>query len=234
MKYPAPGRLTALLIALFAFLPSFSSRAETVWFEAEAATDTNMPKVADDPATISGGQWLQGKVAPGLYAQYSVTVKEGGRYDFLPRRFWLHGAFRWRFDDGAWVTVDSPHQWVLESMPKASRQGDATWEDLGYVTLTPGAHTLRIEMVTDTKYAFNSLYGFDCFVLTNDGFSPQGISREGGPHRSTAPIDESGYGKFLPRTMSLLESSSANFHTRVSFCSTASRSSPTARSTPTS
>jgi len=214
----APSRFRAALLASFAFLTAspMATRAETVWFEAESATDTNMPKVAEDPATISGGQWLQGKIGPGLYAQYTVTVKEGGRYDFLPRRFWQHGAFRWHFDDGAWVTVDSPHQFLIESMPKAAKEGDADWEDLGYVTLTPGTHTLRIEMLTDTKYAFNTTYGFDCFVLTNDGFAPKGISRDGGPHRATGPLDETAYGKFLPRTMALLESSNANFHTRVS------------------
>jgi len=190
--------------------------AETVWWEAEAATETNMPKQAENPATISGGQWLQGKVADGLYAQYAVTVKDGGRYDFQARRFWLHGAFRWHFDQGDWVTVDTLHQSILNDMPKAAKVGNATWVDLGYVTLTPGTHMLRIELVTNTKYQFNSLFGFDCFVLSNDGFMPQGISREGGPRQPPVQIDEAAFGKFLPRTMALLESSNATHHTRVS------------------
>ncbi len=51
----------ALLFAL-ALLP-LAARAETVWLEAEDARDTNMPKVADNPATISGGQWLEARSA---------------------------------------------------------------------------------------------------------------------------------------------------------------------------
>ncbi len=190
-------------------------RAETVWWEAESANNTNMPKVAEDPATISGGQWLQGKVADGLFAQYTVTVKDGGKYDFQARRFWLHGAFRWHFDNDPWVTVDDPHQWILNDQPKAAKVGNATWSDLGYVSLTPGAHTLRIELVTATKYAFNTSFGFDCFVLTNDGFTPEGISHDGGPRQPRGVIDEAAYGKYLPHTMALLESSSPQHRTHL-------------------
>lgn len=190
--------------------------AETVWLEAEDAKETNMPKAAENPATISGGQWLQGSVANGLYAQYDVTVKEGGRYDFLARRYWLHGAFQWRFDNDPWVAVDNLHQWILNSTPKAAKAGEATWSDLGYVTLTPGPHTLRIELLANSKYQFNKVFGFDCFALTNDGFMPKDISRDGGPRRTFGPVDESRYGKNLPRTMSLLESSSPAWHTRIS------------------
>ncbi len=112
--------------------------------------------------------------------------------------------------------VDNQHQWILSSDPKASKQGEATWTDLGYTTLTPGAHTLRIELLANSKYPFNKVYGFDCFALTNDGFMPQGISRDGGPRRPHGPVDESAYGRNLPRTMSLLESSSPSWHPRIS------------------
>lgn len=195
---------------------SIPTRAETVWQEAETATATNMPIQSEDPATISGGQWLYGKVSDGLYASYTITVKDGGRYSFLARRYWLHGAFRWRFDEGDWVTVQGLHQTVLDTTQKASKAGDATWVDLGYVTLTPGAHTLRIELVTQTTYAFNKVFGFDCFVLSNDGFSPKGISRDGGPRLPPVKVDETDFGKFLPRTMALLESSTPDHHTPVS------------------
>ncbi len=212
MKISPAIRFSGLLLSLVGLLFAENAlHAETIWWEAEAAKDTNMPVKAGDPTLISGGQWLDGEVKEGLYADYNVNVAQGGHFTFLARRLWLHGAFRWRFDDGAWVNVEGLNQDIVDQV--TTKEGPACWIDLGYVTLKPGPHTLRIELVTQTTYQFNHLFAFDCFVLSNEGFAPLGINPAGGPHRPEIKINEADFGKFLPRTMALLESSGPDHHT---------------------
>ena len=218
LDVPAIG--LALASCLLAALYPFTLRAETVWWEAEGTDETSMTTAGpyspadEDADKISGGEWLNGRVDDGLYAAYAVTVKEGGRYAFYVRRFWLHGAFRWRFDDAPWVTVDEKVQTVLDQA-KTSK-GPATWVDLGYVTLQPGQHKLRIEVLSDSSYPFNKVFAFDCFALSNDGFVPQGTSREGGPRNAATKETEEDKGRFLARTMTLLESATPEHRTPVS------------------
>jgi len=187
--------------------------AETLWWEAEAAKETNMPVKNDDPTLFSGGQWLTGPVSEGLYADYDLQAAEGGRYTFYARRFWMHGAFRWRIDEGDWYTVQGLKQEIVDQV--ATPGGPLCWIDLGYVTLTPGAHKLRIEMVTQTDFQFNKVFGFDCFALSNDGFTPKGIDRAGGPKQAPFTIDESQFGRMIPRTMALLASATPEHRTPV-------------------
>ena len=193
--------------------------SENLWWEAEDAAATSMstegaytPQGAD-VALVSGGKWLNGKVAEGLYAEYSVTVVDGGRYSLLARRFWLHGAFRWRFDEQAWAEVQTLKQETLDQV--SSSKGPVTWVDLGYAELTPGPHKLRIELMADSAYKYNSVFAFDCFALSNDGFVPQGIDRAGGPRKVPPTAAPTEFGRFLPRTMALLESATPEHHTPV-------------------
>ncbi|HEY8965133.1 MAG TPA: hypothetical protein VIM58_01745, partial [Candidatus Methylacidiphilales bacterium] len=76
--------------------------------------------------------------------------------------------------------------------------------------LPAGTHTLRIEMLPDLPAQpanFNKQYGFDCFVLSNDGFAPKGADQNGGPHQLPELPDPKTFGLHLPRTMALLEGS---------------------------
>jgi hypothetical protein len=210
----------SLILAASLILSVLSLKGETVWWEAEDSTDASMttdgpyvPK-GDDLENISGGQWLNGKVEDGLYAEYQVKIAEGGRYTFFVRKFWLHGAFRWRFDDGDWVTVQGLKQTVVDQV-KLTANGPVSWIDLGYVQLTPGTHKLRIEMVTDTDFQFNKGYAFDCFALSNDGFAPKGTSKEGGPRQAPPKVSQEDLGRFLPRTMKLLESATPEHRTPI-------------------
>jgi hypothetical protein len=202
------GLLQGLLLCSLTLI--ISASAETVWWEAEDAKDTSMPVVNASEETISGGRWLYGKVQSELHATYEVKVTDGGRYSFYLRRYWLHGSFRWRFDSDEWAVVETQKMTILDK--KESQLGPMYWVDLGYVNLKPGAHTLEIEILPDSPYAYNKVYGFDCFVLSNDGFVPLGVSHEGGPRSAAAgnaARNEAEFGKFLPRTMSLLSSSTA-------------------------
>jgi len=215
-----PLRLSAGFLILGLTLAAVSSRAETIWWEAEAAVDTSMntsgpyaPSAAD-AEKISGGEWLNGQVSDGLCAEYIVPVKEGGKYSFNVRRFWLHGAFRWRFDDQPWVSVEGLNQTVLDQEKTA--KGPVTWVDLGYVELAPGDHKLRIEISGESEYQFNKVFAFDCFVLSNDGFTPKGADKEGGPRKSApSPSAKADGGRNMGRTLALLESATASHRTPV-------------------
>ncbi|HEY9250727.1 MAG TPA: hypothetical protein VIO38_16420 [Rariglobus sp.] len=190
-----------------------------VWIEAEQVRGTNIqndgpgaPKSPEQTAALSGGNWLTGKVAPDLFAEYDVNVPESGRHSLYARRFWLHGAFRWRFDNGPWLNQDQPIQTALDNMTCPG--GPLTWVDLGYVDLTAGPHVLRIELLADSAYKFNKVFAFDCFVLSNRNFQPKGLERT-----IAAPAavleDPKELGRHLPRTMALLQSAAPGHRTPV-------------------
>jgi len=209
-----------LAFSVLAFLPLASAHSETIWWEAENATDMSMTTEGsyaprpEDEDKISGGQWLNGRVADQGYAEYEVKVAEGGRYTFFSRRFWLHGVFRWRFDEEPWVTVEGTKgAVVVDQVPTA--RGPATWVDLGYVELKPGVHKLRVEMVAESTYQFNSVFAFDCFALSNDGFVPKGTDQNGGARKTTKTEPNADNGRFLGRTMALLESATPEHRTPV-------------------
>jgi len=215
-----PLRRPAGFLILGFTLAVTSLRAETIWWEAEAAVDTSMNTSGayapspDDVEKISGGEWLNGQVSDGLYADYTITVREGGKYGFYVRRFWLHGAFRWRFDDRPWVSVEGLNQTVLDQEKTA--KGPVTWVDLGYVELAPGEHKVRIEIVGESEYQFNKVFAFDCFALSNDGFTPKGVNKEGGVRKSApSPAASVDGGRNMGRTMALLESATPSHRTPV-------------------
>ena len=214
------ARLLAVSFALIgAWIPVSLHAGDLVWIEAEQARSTNIqndgpgaPKSPEQVAALSGGNWLAGKVAPGLFAEYDVTVPEAGRHSFYARRFWLHGAFRWRFDQGPWTNQDQATQTALDNV--ACPGGPLTWVDLGYAELAAGPHVLRIEPLADSSYKFNKVFAFDCFALSNQNFQPKGFERTiSAP--AAALEDPKELGRRLPRTMALLESATPDHRTPI-------------------
>jgi hypothetical protein len=160
-----------ILFALSTFIPSICRAEGEVFWEAEDASDTNMktdgpyrPLTPQEVEKISGGKWFNGRVGDeALFAEYPIKVPTAGTYQFYTRKYWQHGAFRWRVDDGAWhdvTKVDLLDTVVIREYVPIS------WVQLDSVTLTAGNHTIRIEVVNDPTYQFSKTYGFDCFLLT--------------------------------------------------------------------
>jgi hypothetical protein len=167
-------KLTLVVLTMSACLGVSAMRsvaAETVFWEAESASDTNMtvnggarPFNPQEAAKLSERSWLNGNVTDTTaYAHYAVQVPAAGTYRFFVRKYWQHGAFRWRFDGGDWTEVRKVKLFdsvvMREYVP-------VTWAQIGEVTLTAGEHKIDVEVLNDPTYQFNKCYAFDCFLLT--------------------------------------------------------------------
>jgi hypothetical protein len=173
--------LPILLLLLPSSLPAVAQESsDWVWWEAETPKSTNFPDrnpfaPGDEKAAsaLSGGKWI-GASDPGkiLFLEYDVAVPKDGEYQFFARKFWLHGPFRWRFDEQPWQECGRKIA-LLDEVSLAKFIG-ANWVRLGAVTLKAGTHPLRIELL-ETKGAA----AFDCFLLTAVPFTPRGKMKPG-------------------------------------------------------
>lgn len=164
---------TPLLALLISYcLPVVTGiAAETIFWEAESATDTNMstnggakPFNPDEASKLSERNWFNGRISETpAYAHYTVQAPAAGTYRFYVRKYWQHGAFRWRIDGGDWTEARKLK--LLDSVV-VRQYVPVTWAMLGEVQLTAGEHKIDIETINDPTYEFNKSYGFDCFLLT--------------------------------------------------------------------
>ncbi|HEX8915517.1 MAG TPA: hypothetical protein VF796_24400, partial [Humisphaera sp.] len=203
--------LSSIAALVPAALPPSAARgqaapaADYVWFEGEAAVETNFPKNSPFGARtlppesrnlLSGGEWLnatgKGGATP-VTATWRVAVPADGEYAFWCRKFWKHGPFKWRFDSmpaGEWRTCGPDVALADEAVLK--KFVSANWVSLGGVTLPKGARTLQVELITTPGKEWSA--GFDCFVLSRAPFTPNGKAR---PGEKSGKADE-GYFPFEP------------------------------------
>ncbi|MBW3624342.1 MAG: hypothetical protein KY468_13120 [Armatimonadetes bacterium] len=152
-----------------------------IWWEAEKPAATNFPKKSSfSPANpqeadvLSGGDWISadGDRTETLFLEYTVDVPATDTYHFYARKFWKHGPYRWRFDDGPWHTVGRDVA-LLDNASLRLHVG-ANWTPAGTVKLTEGKHTLRIELLEKTGAA-----AFDAFLLSRQPFTARGKLKPG-------------------------------------------------------
>jgi len=166
--------LQVLILSASLALPSLCRAESDIFWEAESADETNMPIAGpsrplspEEAEKLSGGAWLNGKSVEGgsgeIFADYTLNVPTAGNYSFFARKFWQHGAFRWRIDGGEWHEVRKTT--LLDSVTMREYI-PINWVYLEEVVLTAGEHKLRIEVVEDPDYEFSKAYAFDCFLLT--------------------------------------------------------------------
>ena len=198
-----------------------AAHVDPIWWEAEAATSTNMPVngyfdhlTPAQSAVLSGSKMLNGTANDAAFAEYKLRLAVPGTYELFVRKWWEHGAFRWRFDDDEWVTVGDEQRTFNPVMLIGSEP--INWQSLGYALLTAGPHVFRLEMLPHASYRFAKTYGFDCFVLASPGFLPEGLRHEGAVHQpALTAIPATDFGKYLPRTLAMLESASPTHHPRL-------------------
>ena len=201
-------------------LMSLPVDADQLWIEAENADSTNIPanglyhpKSEKQAEGISNGKWLSGKPAPDQFAQYNFKTQTAGKYELFARRFWLHGSFRWRVDEQTWYTVGKGQRSV-DSL-KTGIGIPACWISLGYLDIDAGDHVLRIETLAEDTYRFNKVFAYDCFVISNESFTPKGIDQHAKETDQGINILEEDFGKYLSRTMALLTSATPQHRTPV-------------------
>jgi hypothetical protein len=171
--------------------------SDFVWLEGESPRATNFPEHhAFEPASpaeanvLSGGRWL-GALDAGqsLFAEYDFNLHARGEYEFFSRKFWLHGPFRWRVDDGPWRQVE--RDLFLLDRAALRTHVEVNWVAHGRIPLESGNHVLRVETTEPSGAA-----AFDAFVLSNTAFVPRGKLRPG----QTYPEAPTGWFVFDPPT----------------------------------
>ncbi len=179
-------RRAVLLAALLGSLVPPRAAAESVWWEAERADETNFPRESAFAAStfpakrdlLSGGDWIsvgsprQGAVA---FARYTVSVPAAGRFQLWCRKFWKHGPFRWRFDQGPW-NICGPDVALADSVTIRTHLC-ANWVHLGEVEIGSGERRFELELLAGEGEGQTA--AFDCFLLVRGAFEPRGKLRPG-------------------------------------------------------
>jgi len=151
-----------------------------VWLEAESPTTSTLPAGAPfAPATdaerilLSGGDWLTATGTAGTTpprATYTFTGDGEGPCRLWARKFWRHGPFRWRLDDGPWQTVGADAA-LIDRAPLREHV-EASWVLAGTANLSTGEHTLTVELLANEGDDY--VVGLDCFWFTPTAEIPRG------------------------------------------------------------
>jgi len=187
--YPRASGLGLLLTLLLLFGAGCRSSAQTpsyVWWEGEKPVSTNFPRQsAFSPATfpetrhlLSGGDWLSNggrRAGEEAFATYRIDVPAAGRYNLWTRKFWQHGPFRWRFEQGEW-RVCGPDVALADDTYLRQFLG-ANWVFLGKVDLPKGPQTFEIRLLAGEGEELTA--AFDCFLLIQGPFLPNGALKPG-------------------------------------------------------
>jgi hypothetical protein len=161
-------------------LATTSTHAASIWVEGEAPTRKNVTahswynSVKKD--VLSGGDWLSNYGSPGDVG-YDVQVTEPAGYVLWARLNPVASQPQWRIDGGDWKPVqfgDSRGQQNIASDNRFDHRFIA-WVKLVQLQLTAGKHTLDFRWEGGAQNSG----ALDCFVLTSDGFVPQGTMKPG-------------------------------------------------------
>lgn len=181
-------RLLLTTVCLLSFLVSAAVAAETIWIEGEKPTKSTMNRhpwwydqVKKDQ--LSGGDWISNfadkkeKPAPGE-ADYSVTPKEPGKFEFWVRANPIQAKLSYRVNDGDWTPIDFEKSSGEPSNIAADGKIDlrfVAWIKVGSIELKRGANLLRFRMCSEGS----NHGGLDCFVLSSEPFRPRGLLKPG-------------------------------------------------------
>ncbi len=174
-----------------------------VWWEGEAPAETNFPAQTEFSPTegerhlLSGGDWLsnagtRGADQPEAFARYDVEVPDTADYHLWVRKFWHHGPFRWRFDDGAWTVLDDT--FGIADNTYIRRFLGANWFHAGTARLAAGRHSFELRLLAGPGEALTAC--FDAFLLTPKQFVPRGKYKPG----EFGGVANEGFAPFEPGT----------------------------------
>ncbi len=163
--------------------------AATLWQEGEAPAAGTMHRhpwfdqVKKD--LLSGGDWISNFAKEEGTADYKVAVAEAGDYTLWVRANPTATKLSWSLNDGAEQAIDFKNDKRGEQNIAADGKPDLrfiAWVKAGSVKLTADAHTVTFRM-----HGTNDNHGgLDCFLLTSDGFIPNGLLKPG-PQKPAAP-----------------------------------------------
>jgi hypothetical protein len=183
-----------------------------IWWEGEDFFESSFPdkdispfspKTAsgdDDFSVLSGGDWLSLSYSfdssTRVYAKYNIEVSRTAEYTLYSRKYWLHGPFRWRFDNDEWQNCGT--NLTLLDTAEIRKYLGANWVYLGETKLNAGTHVFEIELTADPSRVngrrVQYVAGFDCFLLTTELFTGTGKVKPD----EAKPIPNTGYFPFDP------------------------------------
>jgi hypothetical protein len=163
-----------------------TSFAQTfVWWEGEDTLENNFPKNTwfapnsqAEKDLLSGGQWLTNndkRTGDEAFAIYSVDLPADGQYGFWTRKFWKHGPFKWRFDSEEWQICGKDI--ALADNTTLRTHVTASWVFLGNISLKKGTHKFEIRLLAKEGESLTAC--FDCFILSQKPFEPNGKMKPG-------------------------------------------------------
>ncbi len=172
-----------LLLSIFTLISLSANAQQTyVWWEGEDYTATNCTEpLARVPGNanpqqqekLSNGKWMTPHKSDDggpVTITYDIQVPESKTYNFWVRKFWKHGPFKWRFDQGEWQECGK--RITLHDSTFIAQHWGANWVSLGKVELDQGPHTLHIEMIENKGC-------FDAWLLIEGPFNPRGKLKPG-------------------------------------------------------
>lgn len=173
----------ALASLLHVWLGTANAVAATLWLEGEAPATQSMHRhpwwfdqVKKD--VLSGGDWISNFSPKEGVAEYKVEALEAGDYTFWVRADPVQSKLDYALDGGDWVNIDLNADKRGKQNIAADQKPDLrfiAWSKAGRLKLSAGAHSLKFRM----HGSQNNHGGLDCFVLTTDGFVPQGKMKPG-------------------------------------------------------
>jgi beta-galactosidase len=181
------------LLALSVTANAGAQSNDCIWIEAEEHAGCNFDRfdLSDmgKPQLLSGGRWLMKGIAPeevdtlvpaeGIRLEYAVKVAAAGKYRLWARVgfFGARADFQWRLGEGDWHDV--LHTLPTRNLMEMGFFCEASWADLGEVSLKSGQTTLAIRYPKATGENRRMLVALDCFALVDGRFVPEGPFQPG-------------------------------------------------------
>lgn len=183
-------------------LPVTGLAGTWIWWEGEKPSSSNFPATTwlspssqAERNCCSGGNILTAvniRTSGPYWANYTINVTQAATYRLYARKIWEYGAFKWRFDSGAFQYADDQLQ--LMDNGNYKQYFPLNWVYLGTVVLAAGQHIFRVELnaadwPNDPSYQSGgaNLAGFDAFLLDTDPFVPRGILKPGQNYNLAEP-----------------------------------------------
>lgn len=166
-----------------------------VWIEGEDATSQDFGTIVSS-AQASGHAYLwldtadppPAQEAAEYHADYTFNVSTPGEYTIWasiapgPPGTAAASPITFSIDEGTAFTVSQPvtdgrPYGSLASAETSTTEGQFTWCQLGTHTLTPGQHTLTIQVTGKAAGTDRYTLGIDCMCVTRSGFHPDGTNK---------------------------------------------------------
>ncbi|MDB6069488.1 MAG: Endo-beta-mannanase [Verrucomicrobiales bacterium] len=172
-----------LLLAPLLLLQCTRGLAESLWQEGEAPVSSKMqrhPWWFDQvkKEVLSGGDYISNFGKEEGTTDYQVTVEEAGAHVLWVRANPVGTTLSWKLGSGEWQPIDLAKEPRGQQNIAADGKPDLrfiAWVKVGTVTVPAGPQKISFRM----HGGKDNHGGLDCFVLTNDGFVPNGIARPG-------------------------------------------------------